>query len=58
MVRGLPKRVWGMKIIGCVDFLSAFDIGRPLELFTDASKEGGLGFVLCQPGEGKQKNII
>ena len=41
------------KIVGSVKFLARFEIRRPLKLFSDASKEGGLGFVLCQPGEGK-----
>ena len=46
------------KILGSMNFLAPFDIRRPLELFTDASKEGGLRFVLWQPGEEKHKSII
>ena len=43
---------------GNVNFLSPFDVRKTIEVFTDASKDGGLGFVLCQPGEGKAKSII
>ena len=36
------KEFLGMKeIVGNVQFLAPFDIRKPLELFTDASKEGG-----------------
>ena len=47
------------EFIGNVDFLSPFDISLPLELYTDASKLGGLAYILTQPKrEGKQKAII
>ena len=46
------------KVVGSVHFLTPFDVGKSVEVFTDASKEGGLGFVLCQPEVGKVKSII
>ena len=36
-----------------VSVLSAFDPALPLHLMCDASREGGLGYVLVQPAEGK-----
>ena len=45
-----------MKEVVCiVQFLQPFDIRKELEIFTEASKEGGLGLVLCQPGQGRAK---
>ena len=32
------------EVIGNVDFLSPFNISLPLELYTDASKLGGLAY--------------
>ena len=37
--------------------LSAFDPALPLHLMCNASREGGLGFVLLQPAEGRS-NIL
>ena len=46
-------------MIGKVDFLSPFDISLPLEMYTDASRLGGLAYILVQPkGEGKHRSII
>ena len=45
------------KVVGSVQFLQPFNIRKELEIFTDASKEGRLSFVLCQPGQGKGKAV-
>ena len=37
--------------------LSAFNPALPLHLMCDASREGGLGYVLLQPSEGKS-NVL
>ena len=36
------------KIIGNIKFISPFEIGLPLEMYCDASKEGGLAYLLLQ----------
>ena len=46
------------KVVGNVQFLQPFNIRKELMIFTEASKEGGLGFVLCQLGQGKAKTVI
>ena len=35
-----------------------FDIKKPIELLTDASRQNGLGYALCQRGENNQIVIV
>ena len=46
------------EIISATKFLAPFDINLPLELHTDASRLGGLAYVLLQKREGKEKAVI
>ena len=45
------------KVVSDISVLSPFDPSLPLHLMTDASREGGLGFILLQPGDGRS-NIL
>ena len=40
------------EVVGQVKFLTPFYNEKPLVLYTDASKEGGMGYVWVQPGVG------
>ena len=44
-------------MVSDISVLSPYDPSLPLHLMTDASREGGLGFILLQPGEGRS-NIL
>ena len=46
------------EVVGSFQFLQPFDIRKELKIFTDASKQGGLRFVLCQPGQCRAKAVI
>ena len=46
------------EIIADTKFLSPFDISLPLELHTDASRLGGLAYVLLQSKGDKKKAVI
>ena len=45
------------KVVSDISVLSPFDPSLPLHLMTDANREGGLGFILLQPGDGRS-NIL
>ena len=46
------------KIIGNMKFISPFEIGLPLEMYCDTSKEGGLTYLLLQVREDGSKALI
>ena len=41
------------KVVADINVLSPFNHDLPLHLFCDASREGGLGFVLTQPASDR-----
>ena len=45
------------KLVSDISVLSPYDPSLPLHLMTDASREGGLGFILMQPN-GDKNNIL
>ena len=55
MPGGIPEY---KKIIGKIKFISPFEIGLPLEMYCDASKEGGLAYLLLQVREDGSKALI
>ena len=38
--------------------LRPYEYGLPLHLYSDASREGGLGYVLVQPGPGGVTHVV
>ena len=44
-------------MVSGVNVLSPYNPGLPLHLFCDASREGGLGYVLAQP-QGEKMNVL
>ena len=45
------------RVVSDVKILSQYNRGLPLQLFCDASREGGLGYVLVQP-QGEKVNVF
>ena len=45
------------EVVGGVNVLSPYVQGLPLYLYCDASREGGLGYVLVQP-DGEKTNVL
>ena len=46
------------QIIGNLSFILPFTKDRPLEMYGDASKEGGLAYLLVQVEEDRSKAVI
>ena len=57
--RSLEEEFQNVKrVVSSVDTLASYNPKLPPHFFTDASKGGGLGFILVQLGEGKEKQIV
>ena len=44
--------------MGDIKFISPFEKGLPLEMYCDASKEGGLAYLLVQTRDNGSKALI